>query len=294
LYDLFRQYELRKQDNFGMARLLSDLALYDDLLKSRGGKSIDQSCVLELGYGARPFRAVGMAARGARMFGLDLEQPVLGFDRADYVEIARRNGIERALKSFARSVIFDNKEVRAFEAAVQADFFEAAKRVSFLIGDASEHAAWSGVPDRLDLVYSEDVFEHIPRDNISRLLELVARHVTPQGVVLIRPNIWTGITGGHFVDWYHSNVDRSFRKRRPPWHHLVSGAGEPSVYLNKLRYNDYVELFSKEFEIIDVSNSEFGLGRRYLTEDVRSRIPAFYSDEDLLTNNVLFVLRRKR
>lgn len=293
LYQLFRQYEARRRDNFGLRRLSEDLELYEDLVRSKLGKDIHACAILELGYGARPFRAVGMAARGSRVYGIDLEQPALGGTKADYVAIARRNGAERALKSLARSIMYDRREVKAFEAAVGADFYATARQVTFIVGDASNQSTWGEIPKSLDLVYSEDVFEHIPRGSIPSVLSLIANHVSENGLVLIRPNIWTGITGGHFVEWYHSNLERPEAKRRPPWSHLISGEGEPSVYLNKLTYSEYVEMFSKTFEIVEVRNSEYGLGSSYLTREARSKIPAQYSDEDLLTNNVLFVMQRR-
>lgn len=293
LFQLLRQYELRKLENFGMSRLLDDLQLYAQFARANLGKRLDQCTVLELGYGARPFRAVGMAARGARVYGIDLEQPALCGQRTNYLEIARRNGVERALKSLARSIMYDRKEVKAFEAAVETEFSKSSQAVSFIVGDASTEAAWETIPENLDLVYSEDVFEHIPKNNIGPLLKIMSRRVSSTGIVLVRPNIWTGITGGHFVDWHHANIDRQMNRQRPPWFHLMSGEGEPSVYLNKLRYSDYCELFSRDFEVIEMRNLEYGLGRQYLTEAVRSRIPTGYTNEDLLTNNVLFVMRKK-
>ena len=53
----------------------------------------------------------------------------------------------------------------------------------------------------IDLVCSEDVFEHIRLSSLERLVPRMAAWLAPHGIALIRPNVFTGITGGHLVEW---------------------------------------------------------------------------------------------
>ena len=67
-----------------------------------------------------------------------------------------------------------------------------------------EHEAGS-----LDLIFSEDVFEHIPGD-AGAVTERIAGGA-PGGMALIRPNVFTGITGGHVVEWNPAAFERRVR-----------------------------------------------------------------------------------
>lgn len=291
LFQLLTQYEARRLDNYGMDRLKNNIDEYRNFTKTYLKRYLRDLKVMEIGYGARPFRACAMYAHGAEAYGIDIERPLLAGDAHTFFEIARDNGIERALKSLVRRVLYDSDESRAFEKSFGCSFADALKNIKLVVGDASDPDAWSSIPNDLDLVYSEDVFEHIPKENLDAVLQCIILHLRRDGLMLIRPNIWTGITGGHFVEWYQTNANKNERKRRPPWSHLVTGRGEPTVYLNKMTLSAYSELFSRHCDIIDVINAEYGLGADLLTDEMLAGIPATFSRDDLLTNNVLFVMK---
>jgi hypothetical protein len=284
-------YEDRRRDDYGFHRLRANVSEYEALARKYLGKSLDKLEVMEIGYGARPFRACAMRASGAQAFGIDLERPMFFAGFGSFKAIAKENGLERALKSLARDLLFGHGEKAAFAKEFGAAFDDLIKQITFVVGDASDPKAWQSLPMTPDLVYSEDVFEHIPRESLDSVIDCIKRHVKYPNLILIRPNIWTGITGGHFIDWYHTNVDSGRRKSVEPWAHLIAGSGQSSVYLNKLTLSEYTELFSKHFDILDVVNSDYGLGSRFLTEDVMKSIPPGITKSDLLTNNVLFVMR---
>jgi hypothetical protein len=232
-----------------------------------------------------------MRARGAKVYGIDLERPLLAADIGTVFRIAWENGAERAIKSVSRYLLYDRGERAAFETAFRCSFDDIVTRVEFRVGDASTADAWSLIPFDLDLIYSEDVFEHIPEASLGGVLKCMNAHIRQDGLILIRPNIWTGITGGHFVEWYPTNIDDPGPKRRLPWSHLTTGLGESSVYLNKMRLGAYTAEFSKWFDIIEVVNCEYGLGSDRLTEDIVDRLPTTFSRDELLTNRVLFVMK---
>lgn len=294
LFELVRQYEARRMENYGMDRLKNNIEEYQSLIKTYLKSSLRGLKVLEIGYGARPFRACAMYAHGAETYGIDLERPLLAGGIHTLFEIARDNGVERAIKSLVRRVLYDSEEKKAFEKAFGCSFEESLKNIRLIVGDARDPNAWSLIPKNLDLIYSEDVFEHIPEEALESVLQFIKLHLTQDGLILIRPNIWTGIAGGHFVEWYQTNANKTEKKRRPPWSHVVTGVGEPTVYLNKMTLTAYSELFSRHCEIIEVINAEFGLGASLLTDGIMANIPKQISRTELLTNNVLFVMKLRQ
>jgi hypothetical protein len=291
LFQLFEQYEARRMENYGIDRLKNNIEEYQRLSKRYLKSSLRGLKVMEIGYGARPLRACAIYAQGAETYGIDLERPLLAGGIRTLFEIAKDHGIERAMKSLVRHVLYDSKERKAFEETFGCSFEDSLKGVRFVVGDASNPNAWSSIPGDIDLVYSEDVFEHIPEAKLEGVLHCIKSHLRQDGLILIRPNIWTGIAGGHFVEWYQTNVNKKDKKRRPPWNHLMTGFGEPSVYLNKMTLAAYTELFSRHCGIIEVINDEYGLGADLLTDDILANLPKQISRDELLTNNVLFVMK---
>jgi len=166
-------------------------------------------------------------------------------------------------------------------------------KAKLYVANAANPEFWRDVGEDADLIYSEDVIEHISLEDIERMCRSINEYVRDGALLLLRPNMYSGIVGGHIPEWYHTNIDRSNKKARP-WGHLSDGDHEPSVFLNKLSFDDYKEIFSKYFDVLEANRSDFGLGRQFLTAEARQRIPKNWSDEDLLTNNVMFVLRNRR
>src|SRR5947199_184480 len=86
-------------------------------------------------------------------------------------------------------------------------------------GLALADAAAIDLPEAsFDLVFSEDVFEHLEPSTLQELTARIARWLGPNGIALIRPNVWTGITGGHLVEWSRrSLVHPPARRKSEPW-----------------------------------------------------------------------------
>ena len=292
LVSLFRQYQIRATSNYGITSVRSCIEEYRALSKKYLGRDLRGCHVVEIGFGARPFRMAALAAIGAEVYGVDLERPLLKLSMARLKEIARTNGAERAVKSFFREICFGRGERKAFEQEFDRSFGSMISMAKLYVANAADPEFWRDVGDHVDLIYSEDVIEHVSSEDIERMCHCISEHVGNGAILLLRPNMYSGIVGGHIPEWYHMNVDRS-NKRTRPWGHLSDGDQEPSVFLNKLSFEDYRKIFSKYFDVLDTNRSDFGLGRRFLTPETRRRIPEKWSDEDLLTNNVMFVLRNR-
>jgi hypothetical protein len=268
---------------------LSDLDEYAELLALHSGRALKGARVLEVGYGARPWRLIGLRSMGVDAIGVDAEVPILRGSPGEYLAAYRRNGLERTAKSLLRRTLFDRREWRAFRAELRRRGL--AERVdpdAFVVSDAADLdlAAAS-----LDLIVSEDVFEHISLASLERLVPAMARWLRPQGLGLIRPNVFTGITGGHLVEWYRSSFERpGLVRKSEPWEHLRRRRWTANTHLNELTRADYRRIFAAEFEILDEVVKLPDLGREFLTPAVAADLSAWGEDE-LLSNQVLFVLR---
>jgi SAM-dependent methyltransferase len=254
------------------------------------GLPFQNARVLEIGFGARPNRLIGMMSIGIDVRGIDLDIPMLGFELATLMRILKTNGPERALKTLVRSALFDGRDRRSLAEALRRRGYQMnIDRSRFLVGDAAEYEYGS---DGFDFIYSEDVFEHIPAQALERLVPRLAQGLRPGGIAVVKPNIFTGIAGGHLPDWYSHIVDKDLERKSEPWEHLRKKRYIANTYLNHLSRAGYRELFNPYFEILEETVMIPDLGRRWLTPEVKAEL-AHWDDDELFSNQVRFVLRVK-
>jgi SAM-dependent methyltransferase len=275
----------------GFERVLADLAQYDELLRRYTGKPLSEARAFEIGYGARPYRLRAVHATGADVCGVDAEAPLLSSERSQYRTILLRNGWERLAKTLIRHVLFDRQQEAMFREILAQHGLQAPSPGPhrFLVGDAAECQP----PGSFDLIYSFAVFEHIERDSLERLVARMPSWLVPGGIALIVPDVFTGFHGGHLVEWEASTFDVRIQRRSEPWEHLRKRRYRANTTLNELTRSDYKKLFSEHFEILEIIDEPRGRQAEWLTPEIRAEL-ADYTDEDLLDENPLFVLRPRR
>jgi hypothetical protein len=283
---------IRREPDF--SDIAADVAHYDALVRRHVGKPLADCRVLEIGYGQRPMRLAWILALGADATGVDRDQPVLAGRPREFVRTYRRNGALRLLKTLVRHPLFDRRDWRALERAVRARTgrFVPLDASRLRVADAGSEGAWEHAGPGFDFVYSEDVFEHVPADDLERVVARIAAHLTPDGIALVRPLVFTGIAGGHLPEWYPHTLARARRRRSEPWEHLRRDRFRADTYLNRLSRKDYRELFARHLELVDEQVAAPGLGREFLTSEIRAELAA-YGDDELLSNKVGFLLRRR-
>jgi Methyltransferase domain len=286
---LFQLYRREARAGIAFATLFDEIEEYDELLQRHSGIPLDRASVFEVGFGARPHRQVAMQSMGFDVCGVDVEAPVVPGQPSQFVEMMRRNGIERAMKSLVRHALFDRGERRALDRALRARGL--ARRLDperLIVADATTLKL---PPGSIDLVISEDVFEHIERGPLARIVERMAGWLRPGGLALVRPNVFTGITGGHLIGWSRRALRNPPDERQSePWEHLRKRRFEPNTYLNELTRADYRALFSSHFEILEERVAQPDLGREHLDERARAELSE-WPEEELFSNQTLFVLR---
>jgi hypothetical protein len=286
---LFREYVRVVRGNSHFDDILADITEYDVLLERYSGLRLSNARILEIGFGARPYRQLVLHSMGMDCGGVDAEVPVLRGYPSEFYAMARRNGAERAAKSLVRYLMFDTKLTSRLRSELDRRGLVPQLDHSRLI--VSDVAKLSVTPSSLDLVFSEDVFEHIRRDTLMHVVPRIASWLGPRGLALIRPNVFTGIIGGHLVEWSVGSMRHAPRRRRSePWEHLRKRRFQPNTELNEMTRAEYRQLFQSSFDILEERVRWPHLGREYLSEEARRDL-ALWSDDELFSNQTLFVLR---
>jgi SAM-dependent methyltransferase len=262
---------------------------YDGLLRKYAHCALKDAKVFEIGFGTRAGIMTALVSLGVDAYGVDLDAPVLRGAWRELAEVYRKNGLERVVKSFIRFYACDWVWRRRL-----GQEFKRRGRILFmpegrlLVRDAAS-VNW---PDEsLDLICSESVFEHIPIPSLEPLLAKMARWLKPSGLALIRPDIFTGISGGHLLEWFDLREHR--RRRSEPWEHLRKRRFHGNVYLNELTRADYRRMFSQHFESLEENVVDPDQGRTFYTPEVAADLKQ-YGEKSSFSNGVQFVLRAKR
>lgn len=272
----------------------NDLDFYQRAFSAETGRDLREARILEIGYGQRPFRLIMLHSIGYDVRGVDLDRPLLSLNPVKLVSVLRTNGALRATKSLVRCIAFDRAHYRAFDAFIRERYGKPLSLApeTMLVGNAASPDVWSRAGRPLDFVYSDNVVEHIPRDQLAAVLAQMSDSMSDRGLAVIAPMVYTGIAGGHHLGWGPHEVDVDDLTRGPAWGHLTGESRPADTYLNKMTLRDYRELFSERFDIVREQRSLGDIGRRHLTAERRQRLRGF-SDEELFSNHIRFVLRKK-
>jgi len=240
--------------------------------------------MLEIGCGQLAKQVALFQAEGARITGIDMEEPTYHLSPRKFLRVGRTNGWERASKSLARHLLFDRQGMRGLDAAMPVPV--SWKSLDVRVMDA----ATLDFPDAsFDFIFSKAVFEHIA--DVEAATRELARVLRPDGVVYISTHLYPSLSGGHQLAWLRPDSQPS--DRVPPWDHLRKNQFPVNTFLNKLRINDYRRIFGSTLEILEESVRTEGAG--LLTPDRLSELTEKgYTREDLLTRNLNIVAQRKR
>jgi hypothetical protein len=275
------------------SRITADFEYYKTIYEREVCHDFSQARILEIGYGQRPFRILMLHSLGYHVQGIDADQPLYQPTLSGVISLFKSNGTLRAMKSLARRIVFDPSEYRKLAEFISVRY---GRPLSFnpkalFVGDAADHAVWSRLGGLFDFIYSEDVFEHIPRQSLSRVVSMMSQAMTDDGIAVVTPMVFTGICGGHEPGWYPHQVDDPTVSRGPAWGHLTDESVPADTNLNRLTRQEFRLLFQDHFEVVHEFPTLGDIGRNYLTPERQRRLKDF-GDDELFSNSVRFALRK--
>lgn len=245
---------------------------------------IDSRRVLDVGCGKSFWLTLLLANHGANVTGIDTEVVQPGFSMDKYLGLAKKNGFERAIRTFIWDQVFAKSYYKELEnlnkTPLNFDIFDL-KAMSGSVLDFPN--------DTFDLVVSHEVFEHIA--DISSTLKGLQRVMKPQGRTYIYVHNFTSLSGGHHIAWKYPDTEPS--RKVPPWDHLRENKfSDIPSWLNKLREHEYRTEFEKYFDIIEWLHTDRE-GETLLTDDI-SRELSNYTNDELLTKGFVVIACPKK
>jgi SAM-dependent methyltransferase len=280
-YSIYREYKKGKFGN-ALAAIESHKQLID-MVGNYINKPVHEMNVLDIGCGQTATQTALFAADGANVTGIDMEVPTYKLDLRTFIRVIANNGLERAVKSLVRHILFDK---RYFESL----FSSYGRSVCLDKLDTRIMSALNlDFPDSyFDFIYSAWVFEHI--DNVAKAVQEINRVLHPSGIAWIGIHLFPSLSGGHHLSW--GNPDEAPAPSVPPWDHLLENRFKVNTYLNGLKLSEYREIFSRHVDIISETTTEEG--EKYLTPEIEELLNARgYSREDLLTRTVNFMCKKR-
>lgn len=295
----------RGRNSFDNSRSLARIREFSEIAASHG-ISLRASQIFEIGIGQRPYLGITFFGLGYDYIGIDLDKPVYPPSLQRFLAICRVNGCLRMLKTMVRYYVFDRPEysvlLRSLNLApgqlrhsgvlVQANAADV--DLEQILGRSAARLADVKISDIPLVVISESVFEHIPSDELERIMIKLKEYAESSNrklLVLTRPTIFTGICGSHLTEWYHHAVYSKAPKQSEPWEHLRKKRFIADTYLNQLSRADFRSLFARAgFDILNEVVEHPGLGQEFLNDELLRQELSMYPEEELLSNEVMFEL----
>ena len=292
----FKLFQIRLKNKQKRIIPWQDIEEYESYLAKYmpiGQQKLTNHSVLEIGFGARPWRLFSMMSLGVDIKGIDLDQPTYGFNPKRLWRVLKTNGFERFIKSLVRGIFFDLSDIRSLKRELKK--IDKTLRVDesrIIIGDVGDERHFQ--ENSFTFAFSEDVFEHIPAAALPKVLVNIRKWLKAGSILLLRPHVYTGISGGHDPEFYHHKVKNNEAPADKAWRHLLNPHFKVNTFLNQLRIDSYVNLFSEHFEVLEIINKDPDLGKNYLTQELKDMLIGTFTLEELLTNQVAFILRVRK
>jgi len=268
--------------------MIAQLQRMEATIFERTGVKITGINVLEIGSGQKGHSLLYFAAKNNKVTGIDLDEIVQGFSFSGYYRMWRKNGMTRVFKTLGRKILgvdwkFTNELVKQLG-------IQSVPKLEVLTMDASNMT----FPEAsFDFVFSRAVFEHLAEPEA--VINEVVRVLRPGGVAYLGTHLYTSDSGCHDPRIFSGN-----RSDIPLWSHLRPQhmtKVQPNAYLNKLRINQWDQLFANRMP--GVFTKKLPLGRIRL-EQLQSSLKQIrqdgelqeYTDEELLTVDYVVIWQK--
>lgn len=256
--------------------LTARLSEVEQNLENALGRPIRRLQMLEIGPGQLQRQQAYFTAEGNDVLGVDLDVIPQSLDVGAYLEMLRKNGGVRTLKTLGRKVL-------GLDAAYQRELCKqlGVEKPPVLPVRQMDATRLEFEDESFDIVYSFSAFEHFPDPRTA--LSEVGRVLRPGGAAYISLHLYTSDSGIH-----DPRIFSGERGDLPLWSHLRPQHRhrvQTNSYLNELRLRDWDSLFSRHFPNARLMRFEHDRSSQ-LGELAKLREEgelAGYSDEELLT-----------
>lgn len=261
-------------------------------LSNFGVTNLQGKQVLDLGCGQRFPLALLLAGNGAQIVGLDID-----YVRPDFLPLAawrvfRHDGLKRTAASILRQLLFDRKYYHTLELYAGRPLKSLSSRISFVIPDP--HSRSYPLPSNyFDVIVCNAVVEHV--EDVLGLSSEIHRLLKNKGIFYGIIHNFYSLSGGHSPEWAYP--DEAPSSRVPPWDHLRDNEFPTSVYLNRLKPDEYLNAFKEFLEVLlfeprNINHDKGGYeGERFLTPEMEAELRD-YPRELLLTRNWCIICRK--
>ena len=235
--EFFALWQSKRQNVPGQARqMLAEVESSQSEMERALGDRLQDKDILIIGPGQQLVE-MSFFAQHNRVTGIDLDVISQHPSVREYLQMFRRNGSIRTLKTMGRKAMGYDRSLRR---EVERQGLTMDDDPTIVTMDA---AAMTFPDDSFDCVFSHSCFEHLsePGDVIRQ----VARVLRPGGLAHVDAHLYTSDSGCHDV--------RIFGGRResiPPWAHLRPQCRhlvQPNSYLNEIRLSQWKDLFSQHW-----------------------------------------------
>lgn len=270
-----------------VARIIAECEALERLARDHLGMTLRNLDALEIGAGQLP-RQMAFFALANRVTGIDLDRVASNMDVSAYLEMLRRNGPGRVLKTLGRKALgFDRRLLRELHRQLGCREAPSYERRQMDAGEMTFADA------SFDFVYSVDVFEHLPEP--ARVLDETIRVLRPGGAAIISLLPYTAEAGPHDLRTHGGP-----RHGLAYWAHLRAkhrADVQPSVYVNGMSAGAWVTLVETK-----MPGASFERSRPYNYEELERALAALrvegelanHDDADLLGYRLRFCWRKPR
>lgn len=258
----------------------------EDLVAQHTGLVLRDCDILEIGPGQAP-RQLAYFAIHNRAIGVDMDVIPQGGALADYVQVLRRNGIKRLLKTLGRRAMrLDSRFSREMARQLGVKTMPQPTVVEM------DAATLSFPANSYDFVFSQNTFEHLP--DPSTVLKRVSEILRPGGVCFIDLHLYSCDNGCHDL----RIVKPDDRHGMPYWPHLRlqhKDTVSSFAYLNKLTLAEWRQVFSDVMPGVVFTAERDGEPLPTALKSLRlAGELGDFSDEELLTRNLIAIWQKPR
>lgn len=258
-------------------RQMEQTRLLEETYQRLTGRPLRGLTMVEIGSGQSLRQATCFAVHN-RVIATDLDMYADGLDVRAYLEVAKRNGLKRAIKTAGLRVVGNDRAFNRLQRGALG--VRRLPRPEFRQMDATK----LGFEDAsIDVVYSFHVFEHLP--DPAAVLKDAMRVLRPGGMLFTHLHLYTSDSGCHdlrIIRGDHSEIGH--------WPHLRESERSKvrnAAYLNRITLAEWTALFDRAFGRYDL--------RTIRDDDLRPELERLrgagelsgLGDDELLTRNLV-------